>query len=205
MLTARTGLYFGFVYIVAYAKITQRLSSTQAIDLLIYMSLSNLAGRISPALISDRCIGPINTIIPCTVLSSAVIWLWTAVSGAERLPNAALVVIACFYGFSAAGIQILYPPVAYSLSGAVSGQRQQGGPGRSRSVGLKAGGITTVIGLGCLFGTPIGGALIEYRAKRGLENAFLGAQVFAATTLTLGAVLLLAARVVKSGLRPEKV
>lgn len=177
------------------------MSADQAVNLLVYMSVSNLAGRVFPALISDRCIGPINTIIPCAVQSAGVAWLWTAVSAAPHLPGATLVVIACFYGFSVAGIQVLYPPVAYSLSGVYGDEQQQG----TKFVGLKAGGITTVIGLGSLFGAPIGGALIEHRTSRGLKDPYLGAELFAATTLTLGAVLLLAARVAKSGWKAQRV
>ena len=71
-------------------------------------------------------------------------------------------------------------------------------------MGIKAGGVFTGIGLACLIGTPIGGALIKYREDRGLENPFLGAQVFAGTSLLIGSLLLLASRVAKTGWAPRR-
>ena len=96
------GVYFGFVYMISFALNEVHLSDTAATNLLVFMLAANLPGRFLPALISDKCIGPLNTIIPSVFLSSAVIWLW-AVSGKNK---ESLTVIACFYGFVSAGIQV---------------------------------------------------------------------------------------------------
>ena len=53
-------------------------------------------------------------------------------------------------------------------------------------MGVRAGGIFSCIGLACLIGTPIGGALISHREDRGLEQPFLGAQIFAGACLLVG-------------------
>ncbi|KAL8877607.1 MAG: hypothetical protein Q9192_008636 [Flavoplaca navasiana] len=72
------GVYFGFYYIVSYAQQTLHLSSTQAVNLLILMNASNLPGRFLPPLISDTCLGPLNTLIPSTFLTSSILFLWLA-------------------------------------------------------------------------------------------------------------------------------
>ena len=102
MLLTFLGVYFGFVYIVSFGATVLHLSDTASTNLLIFMLVANLPGRFVPALISDKCIGPLNTIIPAAFLSSAVIWLWAAISS---YPNqASLTIVACFYGFVSAGV-----------------------------------------------------------------------------------------------------
>ncbi|KAL8635014.1 MAG: hypothetical protein Q9228_007453, partial [Teloschistes exilis] len=94
------GIYFGFYYIVTYAQTTLHLSPAEATNLLILMNAANLPGRFIPPLISDACLGPINTLIPCTFLTALLLFLWL---GADSTTSVHLV--ACFYGFAAAGIQ----------------------------------------------------------------------------------------------------
>ena len=197
MFFAFLGVYFGFVYIISFASTVLHLSDTAATNLLIFMLAANLPGRFLPALISDRCIGPLNTIIPSVFLSSAVIWLWAA-SGEHR---GSLIVIACFYGFVSAGIQVLYAPTVYSfclepVSGRsniidAEGVNQESTRLAMDRVGIKAGGIFTCIGLACLISLPIGGALINYRTSRGMTQPYLGAQIFAGVCLLVGGCLLL--------------
>jgi len=57
-----------------------------------------------------------------------------------------------------------------------------------------------VIGLACLTGAPLGGALI---GRDG--GGYLYAQLFAGCSILVGATLLLVARLVKSGLGPRRV
>ncbi|GAB1730665.1 hypothetical protein NU195Hw_g396t1 [Hortaea werneckii] len=200
------GVYFGYFMMVTFASTELKMSNTAATNLLIFMLAANLPGRFLPALISDKCIGPLNTIIPSIFLSAAVIGLWIA-SGEPN--KAAMIVIACFYGFVSAGIQVLYAPAVYAfcleptrsthgLSSPSCVERQPTQMVTDR-LGLKAGGIFTCVGLACLIGTPIGGALISYRANRGMDHTYLGAQIFATVSLILGGCLLLASRVAKVG------
>jgi MFS family permease len=196
------GVYFGFVYIVTFASEVLKLSNTASTNLLIFMLAANLPGRFLPALISDKCIGPLNTIIPVAFLSSAVIWLWAASSAQPN--QASLTVIACFYGFVSAGVQVLYAPTVYSFCldpptpGSVTGDGSAPQLALDK-MGIRAGGIFSCIGLACLIGTPIGGALISYRVDRGLDQPFLGAQIFAGACLLVGGGFLLASRVLKVG------
>ena len=196
------GVYFGFVYIITFASEVLHLSNTSATNLLIFMLAANLPGRFLPALISDKCIGPLNTTIPAAFLSSAVIWLWAASSAHPN--QASLTVIACFYGFVSAGVQVLYAPTVYSfcLDPPAPGSGNDGDSApqlATDKMGVRAGGIFSCIGLACLIGTPIGGALISHREDRGLEQPFLGAQIFAGACLLVGGSFLLASRVLKVG------
>ncbi|KAK1075679.1 hypothetical protein LTR74_000087 [Friedmanniomyces endolithicus] len=166
MFFAFLGVYFGFVYMVSFASTELKLSDDASINLLIYMLAANLPGRFLPALISDKCIGPLNTILPSIFLSAGCIALWMALgdSGNERGP---LTVVACFYGFVSAGIQVLYAPTVYTfcLDSApksdfppTTSEREATQIATDR-MGTKAGVIFSTIGLACLIGTPIGGAL----------------------------------------------
>ena len=124
-------------------------------------------------------------------------WLW-AVSG-ERKES--LTVIACFYGFASAGIQVLYAPTVYTfcLEPATSKSSTEETQLAVDRIGLKAGVVFSAIGVGCLIGLPIGGALISYRVDRGMSQPYLGAQIFAGVCLLLGGFLLLGSRVMKAG------
>ncbi|KAK5015461.1 hypothetical protein LTR39_002600 [Cryomyces antarcticus] len=149
------------------------------------MNACNLPGRFLPALISDRCIGPLNTLIPACLLSSMFIWMWVGTT-----THSALLVVACFYGFACAGTQVLYASTVHSFCLGAKNQERRG---------VRAGMVFSVVGVACLTGTPIGGALIKYRMDRGLANPYLGAQCFAGVSLLMGGLLLLASRVVKEG------
>ena len=168
---------------VTFGEAVLHLSPAQSVNLLIAMNASNLPGRFIPNLISDACIGPLNTIIPSTFLAGMMVFLWIGSAA-----HASLVVVACFYGFAAAGLQGLYIATIYSFC-----------PDPNK-VGIRIAMVYVVIGLACLTGNPIGGALI-----RGNDGGYLYAQLFAGCTIVLGAVLLLAARLVKSGWAPSRV
>lgn len=206
MFFAFMGVYFGFVYMVSFASTVLKMSNTAATNLLIFMLAANLPGRFLPALISDKCIGPLNTIIPSIFLSAAAIGLWIA-SGEHN--KGTLTVMACFYGFVSAGIQVLYAPAVYTFCleptaeaaglDPLSRNESQASRLASNRMGLKAGGIFTCVGLACLLGTPIGGALISYRTDKALDHPYLGAQILAAASLLIGGCLLLGSRVARVG------
>lgn len=111
MFFAFMGVYFGFVYMVLYGSTVLHLSNKAATDLLIFMLTANLPGRFIPAIISDKFIGPLNTIVPSAILSSAVLWVWAA----TETNRISLTIIACVYGFLSAGVQVCFD--IYSLRG----------------------------------------------------------------------------------------
>ena len=168
---------------VSFGEAILHLNPTQSVNLLIAMNAANFPGRFIPNLISDACIGPLNTIIPSTFLAGMMIFLWIG-----SATYTSLLVVACFYGFAAAGLQGLYIATIYSFC-----------PDLSKA-GIRIAMVYVAIGLACLTGSPIGGALI-----RGNDGGYLSAQLFAGCNILLGAILLLAARLVKTGWAPSRV
>ncbi|KAI4264355.1 MAG: hypothetical protein L6R42_000540 [Xanthoria sp. 1 TBL-2021] len=161
------GVYFGFYYIVSYAQQTLHLSSTQAVNLLILTNASNLPGRFLPPLISDTCLGPLNTLIPSTFLTSSILFLWLGSSTSTSIH-----LVACFYGFASAGIQSLYNATVWTIlkpSPAVMAARAK--------------------------------AVDEGVVGQGEEGkgSWIGAQVFAGSSVAVGGCLLVGARIAREG------
>ena len=155
-----------------------------SLNLLIAMNSANLLGRFIPSVLSDACIGPINTVIPSAFLSSAVIFLWLGSS-----TPLALFMIACFYGFVAAGVQGLYPSSVLSFT---SSNRAK--------ISSRLGFVFAVIGIGSLTGAPLGGLLISLG-----DGEYFYAELFAGSTIALGGLLFVAARLAKAGWEPRKI
>ncbi|KAK2759783.1 hypothetical protein FQN54_002517 [Arachnomyces sp. PD_36] len=178
------GLYFGFYFIASYAQDVLDMEPNASVNLLVAMNAASFLGRFIPSLISDICIGPVNTVIPSAFLASVMIILWIGATS-----PLAMFLIGCAYGFVSAGVQSLYPSTVLSFNG----------PDRSK-LGSRMGFVLATIGLGSLTGTPIGGRLISLG-----NGSYLYAELFAGSALALGALLLLAARVKKRGLEPVRV
>lgn len=152
-------------------------------NLVIAMNTTNALGRFIPGLISDVCIGPLNTLIPTAFISSTLIFLWTGAT-----TPGALFLVACFYGFAAAGIQSLYLAVVFSFIDIDRSNAQA-------RIAL----VFVLIALATLTGAPLGGQLIVLN-----DGDYLGAELFAATSLLVGGTLFLLARVIKRGWLPDK-
>ena len=138
-----------------------------------------LVGRMLPAYFSDRYFGPLNTIIPFAFITSLLLYCWIAV--ADR---GGLIAFSIIYGLSAAGIQALFPATLASLTTDM------------KKVGVRTGMVFSVVSFGVLTGPPLAGALITRDGGN-----YLYAQVFAGTSLMVGGLLLVAARVASMGIR----
>ncbi|KAL9598103.1 MAG: hypothetical protein Q9179_004028, partial [Wetmoreana sp. 5 TL-2023] len=182
------GIYFGFYYIVSYAQQTLQLSPADATNLLILMNAANLPGRFLPPLLSDACLGPLNTLIPCTFLTAALLFLWLGADG-----STAIHLLVCFYGFAAAGIQSLYNATVWGfVAPSASSKRKhqdeldsesESGSGfDERKARLRLAMVFVMIGVACLTGAPLGGVILD----RGKEGRWTGAQVFAGTSVFMG-------------------
>ena len=174
------GTYFAVAYFPVYAIEILHLSGPTAASLLIVLSATNLFGRLIPGIVSDACIGPLNTIIPSCLLSAAftIVWIWTTSEGS-------LFVVAAFYGLSSGGISALFSPV---IQGFCLEDRE--------TRACKTGFVFTIISIACLTGNPIGGALVK--PEKG-DQAYLGAQLFAGGSLVVAAVLLIFSRAARAG------
>ena len=191
------GLYFAFYYVRLFAfctfhSLTVRyissfgrdiihVSSADSTSSLIMANGIGLIGRMMPAYISDRYFGPLNTIIPFAFITGLLLYCWIAVTS-----RGGLVAFSIIYGLSAAGIKSLFPATLASLT-------------TDMKVGVRTGMVFSVVSFGVLTGPPLAGALITRD-----DGNYLYAQVFAGTVLTIGGLLLFAARVASMGLQLER-
>jgi hypothetical protein len=143
--------------------------------LLILINGIGIAGRLIPALLSDRYFGPYNTLLPCVLLSGILLYVWIAVDTSPSLFGFTAV-----YGFWANAVQTLFPSTLSSLTTDLS------------KMGVRVGMVFSIISFSCLTGPPIAGALIQKS-----NGSFLWAQVFGGTTVLLGTGVLFAGRVVQ--------
>ncbi|KAJ9400557.1 hypothetical protein DTO282F9_2442 [Paecilomyces variotii] len=178
MFFAFWGIYFGFYFIVAFGQDILHMTSIKSVNLLVAMNASNFVGRFIPNIISDACIGPMNTLIPASVLSSIFIFTWV---GANT--ETALYIVACFYGFFSAGIQSLYVTTIFSFSGT-----------DRKKLSLRMALVFVLISLASLTGAPLGGHLVTTN-----DGKYLTAQLFAGVNIALGALFFLLARLAKQG------
>ncbi|KAM5343646.1 hypothetical protein ACJ41O_012183 [Fusarium nematophilum] len=170
------GLYFAFFYLGTFAR--DRVGVAEPIYLLIVLNGVGLIGRIAPTIIADRWAGSLNILIPISFAASLLVYCWAAIDAAGGLYGFAVV-----YGLLAAALQALFPAVATTMT-----------PEPSRT-GTRVGMILSFVSVANLTGPAICGALINAE-----DGSYLGAQMFAASSILLGAVMAVAARTAKVGL-----
>ncbi|ATY65786.1 Major facilitator superfamily general substrate transporter [Cordyceps militaris] len=175
MFFAFWGLYFAFFFLGTFAR--DRIGVAQPIYLLILLNGVGVIGRISPTIVADQWCGALNLIIIIGLVSSVLVYCWAAVQ-----TSAGLYVFAVIYGLVAAALQALYPAVATTMT-----------PHPSKT-GTRVGMILFFVSLANLTGPAISGAIIESEG-----GSYLGAQMFAATSILLAAAMAVAARVAKAG------
>ncbi|CAD6583196.1 MAG: hypothetical protein ASARMPRED_001257 [Alectoria sarmentosa] len=172
------GIYFSFYFIVAYAQSHLHLDNHASVTLLILMNATNLPGRLLPPLLSDRLLGPVNTIIPCIFMTAIFLFVWIGATS-----HTAITVVACFYGFFSGAVQGLYNPAIWNFPRDNVAKK-----------GVRVAFVFLWISIAALTGTPIGGAIIKRE-----HGGYLGAQLFAAMTVLSGGCLMIAARYAKAG------
>jgi hypothetical protein len=149
-------------------------SRTQSLLVLIVMNGVGLIGRIVPALLADRYLGILNTLVPMVGISGVMILGWAGVSSSGGLFGWAVI-----YGIVANATQSLFPAAVGDLS--------TDDPTR---VGTKVGMVLGVVSIGCLTGPPIGGQLVALK-----DGDFLYAQLFGGFTLLGGSAMYLLAAI----------
>lgn len=135
------------------------------------MNAAGLPGLLLPSLLSDGCLGPLNTLIPNVLLAALLAFL---LLDCEKYT--ALMLGACVFGFFTGGVQSLYKSVAESFV------LQRG------LWGVRTAMVLSVIGLACLTGPPLGGLLIEG------QMGWRGLMEFSGVALAVGGCLLIVAR-----------
>lgn len=180
MFFAFWGLYYGFFYVGTFARDVVGLSTPQSIDLLLLVNGLSSPGRVAPALLADWRLGPLNTITPYVLFCAVMFYTWM---GVRDGPGA--YAWAAFYGLANAGVQGLWPATLASLTK------------DPRFVGVRIGMGFTICSFGALTGSPLGGALVA--AGGGGAAGWRGSMVWAGTSMLVGFVLLVVARVHATG------
>ncbi|KAL7815131.1 MFS general substrate transporter [Trichoderma gracile] len=169
------GLYFAFFYLGTFAR--EKIGTKEPINLLMVLNGVGIIGRILPTIAADKWVGMLNMLIPMSFAASLLVFCWTAVSS-----TAGLYAFAVIYGLIAAALQALFPAVATTMT-----------PDPKRT-GTRVGMILGFVSFSTLTGPAICGAIIQRQ-----NGEYLGAQMFAAVSILLGALMALAARIAKAG------
>ncbi|KAF4613391.1 hypothetical protein G7Y89_g15497 [Cudoniella acicularis] len=169
------GLYFAYYYVAVYGKSVLHVSSDSSLILLMVMNSVGVAGRLGPALLSDKYFGPYNTLIPSVFSVGVILFCWIRVESFDGM-----LAWGVFYGFWANSVQTLFPSALSSLTVDPT------------KLGVRVGMVFTIISIACLTGPPIAGALIQAN-----QGSFLSAQLFGGATVLLGTAILVLGRIAK--------
>ena len=163
------GLYIPFFYLPVYAE--RRLGTSQdlAFYLLAIQNAGSIGGRILPGLAANY-LGSMPVLLFCNIVSGALIFFWITVRSV-----AGVVAFSIFYGFFSGAVVSLPPTALMGLSPDLT------------KVGTRLGMSFSFAGLGLLVGNPIAGAILAGRIH------FVGLEVFAGSTITVGFAFLFAA------------
>ncbi|KAJ7249684.1 major facilitator superfamily domain-containing protein [Mycena rebaudengoi] len=145
------GLFLGFWGIFVPYFYLQLFSFQQGVDasfltwVIPILNAGATFGRVMPSFLADRY-GPLNVIIPCGIISGAIVWALLGVSSV-----AGVTIFALCYGFVSGAFLSLASPAlaAFSTSPTMN------------DVGLRIGIACLFMGLALLSGNPIAGALLS--------------------------------------------
>ncbi|KAH6873787.1 major facilitator superfamily transporter [Thelonectria olida] len=177
MFFALLGVYFAYYYVPLFGRNELGLSDDGALLILTVMSAVGITGRLIPPFLADRFFTPLRTLVVSLLLSSLNVFAWTAVNS-----MAGLTVWVIAYAFTANAVQTLFT----ASMGEVTSDMTK--------LGIRIGMVFTVVSFACLAGPPIGGILVQYG-----NGDFLYAQIFAATTMLVGGLLVTFAKVKQVG------
>lgn len=119
-------------------------NDTMSFNLILIINGVGILGRLVPALIADKYLGPMNVFIPVMFIAGTVLFCWAAVS---TLPG--MIAFTIFYGFFGAGVQSLLQAALASLNTDL------------KKTGVRIWMGFSVVGVASLTGSPLGGALVE--------------------------------------------
>ncbi|KAI0920318.1 hypothetical protein AcW1_002092 [Taiwanofungus camphoratus] len=171
------GLYIPFFYISSFALKKTGASDELAFYFVPILNAGSIFGRIIPNFLADKT-GPLNMLIPCSVISAVLAFCWIAIHDVGGLA-----VFAVFYGFFSGTFVSLPPSTVASLSPDL------------KKVGSRMGMSFAFAGVGLLIGNPIAGAILNLNTGH-----FVRAQVFCGVVVAAGAGAMILARVSKVGL-----
>ncbi|KAF9810515.1 hypothetical protein IEO21_06876 [Rhodonia placenta] len=164
------GLFIPNFYIVDYA-VAHGISPTTAFYVLAIMNAGSVPGRLLPPFASDT-LGRFNLMVPCVFLAGLlVLLLWTL---AKNL--AAIIMFSLLFGFCSGGFNALIISCVAQIS-------------EDSQIGTRVGILYTVISFPSLGGGPAAGALLSYS-----HGSYIGTIVLSGSTILVGSLLMLCAR-----------
>ncbi|KAF2141581.1 uncharacterized protein K452DRAFT_207309, partial [Aplosporella prunicola CBS 121167] len=158
------GVWIAYYYVRPFSLTILHVSPNTSFTYLLVLNAIGIPGRLVPALLADRLLGPLTTFIPVLLCAGISLFAWAAV----RTPDGMLAFV-LVYGFFGAGTQALLQAALASLCP------------EPRRAGARMGLGFGVVGLASLTGSPVGGALIQVAGGR-----YVGAQCFAGAAMLLG-------------------
>ncbi|KAK0384444.1 hypothetical protein NLU13_8530 [Sarocladium strictum] len=157
------GIYVPFFFLSSYARDIRGMAYASSLDLLLLMNGIGIVGRVLPSVVADK-LGAVTMFLPMAASTALLMYCWPAVETIDGLWGWAAI-----YGITAGGIQSLFPSALSSLT---LDPRKQG---------TRIGMTFTIVSFAVLTGPPIAGALIS-------KFGYLAAQMFAGSSIALGAV-----------------
>ncbi|KAF2147314.1 uncharacterized protein K452DRAFT_217617 [Aplosporella prunicola CBS 121167] len=170
-------LYFVFYYISAFSRDIIGLSYTDSLNLLLILNGVGYITRTVPPFLSDKFTGPLNMAIPFAFSTGILLFAWSGVHSQEGLYPFVIII-----GLSAGGVQAMFPAILSSLTP------------DPKKTGIRMGMAFSIVSFACLTGPPLAGALISED-----KGSYVHAQMWGGTVLTCGSLILVAARVAKTG------
>lgn len=144
---------------------------TDSLNIIMVMNGTAIVGRLLPNWLADH-VGALTIFIPAAGAGAILMYSWVAIES-----PAGLYIWAAAAGNALGAIQALFPSALASLTTDLNKQ------------GSRIGLVFTIVSFAVLTGPPISGALIS-----ALHGRYIGAQLFAGASLTLGMVCLAASR-----------
>jgi MFS family permease len=158
------------------------LTYEKSLNLVLIINGAGYVGRIAPNILADRYVGAVNAIIPCAFFSGMLLFAWPGVNNQSGLIGFSVV-----YGIFSSGVQSMFAVALASLTPDLS------------KVGTRMGMCFSIVSIPTLIGPPIAGALISRR-----DGSYLYAQMWGGTLVITSTLVLIAARIAKTGLHLKR-
>ncbi|KAH9180805.1 MFS general substrate transporter [Lactarius sanguifluus] len=162
------GLYTVLTFIDASAP-SQGVPESFSSYLVSITNAGSAVGRLASGFLADQ-FGPINVMIPASLLAGVLTFIWPYTRG-----TAALVTLAVTYGATSGATAALLPAPMMAL-------------GESADVGRRTGMYLTIVSLGALAGPPISGAINH------ITGAYTDVGIFAGCSVMVAVFLLVLSR-----------
>ncbi|KAL7414241.1 MFS general substrate transporter [Mrakia frigida] len=130
---------------------------------------TSLAGRLVPGYLADK-IGPVNLLIPFSLLSGILIFAWPFC-----VSKGSLVVFSALMGIGTGAFVSLYSPGVAQL-------------GETHDIGRRMGTLTSILSFAALIGPPISGAILTR------TESFLSVACFSGTIVIVGSSVMASAK-----------